>query len=112
MSSRNNISASNPKLSRHNEWQLLLLVLPILIVTGFQVFWLRENYIKEKRNLEFRSNVVFKETMRKLQAKKLKLDRFFNDSAGNLRVELIGPDGGTGPGFGGGHPEGLTDVLN
>ena len=37
---------------------------------AFQVFWLRENYIKEKKDLEFRSNVVFKETVRKLQGKK------------------------------------------
>jgi hypothetical protein len=46
------------------------MAVPILIIAGFQVFWLRENYIKEKKNLEFRSSVVFKETVRKLQAKK------------------------------------------
>ena len=70
-----NISVSNPKFRSHNEWQLLLMAIPILIIAGFQVFWLRENYIKEKKNLEFSSNVVFKESVRRLQAKKLNLDK-------------------------------------
>jgi len=81
-----NISANNPKRSTHNEWQLLLMTIPILIIAGFQVFWLRENYIKEKKNLEFRSNVVFKETVRRLQGKKLNLDRVFNDSTGKVKI--------------------------
>jgi hypothetical protein len=86
MSNRGHIS----KKSRHSKWQLLLMAIPILIITGFQVFWLQENYIKEKKNLEFRSNVVFKETVRKLQAKKLNLDRMINDSNGNVNIELMG----------------------
>jgi hypothetical protein len=53
-----NISGRDPKLSLHSEWQLLLMAIPILIIAGFQIFWLRENYIKEKKNLEFRSSVV------------------------------------------------------
>jgi two-component system phosphate regulon sensor histidine kinase PhoR len=81
-----NISANNPKRSTHNEWQLLLMTIPILIIAGFQVFWLQENYIKEKKDLEFRSNVVFKETVRKLQGKKLNLDRVFNDSTGKVKI--------------------------
>ena len=73
----------------HSEGQLLLMAIPILIIAGFQVFWLRENYIKEKKNLEFRSSVVFKETVRRLQAKKLNLDKVFNDSTGKIRVEVM-----------------------
>ena len=65
------------------------MAVPILIIAGFQVFWLRENYIKEKKNLEFRSNVVFKETVRKLQAKKLNLDRVFGDSTGKVKIEVL-----------------------
>src|SRR5678809_1815453 len=84
-----NISANNPKRSTHNEWQLLLMTIPILIIAGFQVFWLRENYIKEKKNLEFRSNVVFKETVRRLQGKKLNLDRVFNDSTGKVKIITV-----------------------
>ncbi len=110
MNRHGNISAGNPKLSLHNEWQLLLKAIPILIIAGFQVFWLRENYIKEKKNLEFRSNVVFKETVRKLQTKKLNLDKVFNDSTGKIRVEVM--NGEELPGFPR-HPEDeLTNVLN
>src|SRR5215204_2894162 len=110
MSSSRNILASNPKLSSHSEWQLLLMAIPILIIAGFQVFWLRENYIKEKNNLEFRSNVVFKETVRKLQAKKLNLDKVFNDSTGTIRVEVM--NGETMPRFPG-HPEDeIANAIN
>lgn len=104
-----NIPTGNSKVSSHNEWQLLLMAIPILIITGFQFFWLQENYLKEKKNLEFRSNVVFKEAVRKLQAKKLNLDRVFNDSVGNVRVEVMSGEGPEGlPG----HPEELANVLN
>lgn len=108
MNRSKNISVSNSKASSHNEWQLLLMAIPILIIAGFQVFWLRENYIKEEKNLEFRSNVVFKETVRKLQAKKLNLDKVFNDSTGKIRVEVMNDE----PGFPG-HPEDeITNAIN
>src|SRR6188508_23587 len=94
----------------HSEGQLLLMAIPILIIAGFQVFWLRENYIKEKKNLEFRSSVVFKETVRKLQAKKLNLDKVFNDSTGKIRVEVM--NGEAMSGFPG-HPEDeITNAIN
>src|SRR6188474_3881829 len=110
MSSPRNISADNPKLRIHNEWQLLLMAIPILIIAGFQVFWLSENYTKEKKNLEFRSSVVFKETVRKLQAKKLNLDKIFNDSAGRIRVEMM--NGESMPGFPA-HPEDeIANAIN
>lgn len=105
MASTKNIS---PKTSKHQEGLLLLMAVPILVITGFMVFWLRENYLKEQKNLEFRSNVIFKETVRKLQARKLNLDKVFNDSTGKLRVEVM--DDGSSAGFG--HPNELADVLN
>lgn len=71
------------------------MMITILAITGFQVFWLRENYRKEKRNLEFRSNVVFGETVRRLQAKKLNLSKFFNNSAKNIKIEVM--EGGPPP---------------
>jgi len=110
MSRPGNISVSHPKVSVHSEWQLLLMAVPILIIAGFQVFWLRENYIKEKNNLEFRSSVVFKETVRRLQAKKLNLDKVFNDSIGKIRVEVM--NGEPIPGFPG-HPEDeIANAIN
>ncbi|HJS56124.1 MAG TPA: hypothetical protein VJ765_16345, partial [Chitinophagaceae bacterium] len=85
------------------------MIVTIAAITGFQVFWLRENYFKEKANLEFRSNVLFKETVRKLQAKKLNLDLVTDDSTANVRMKVMSsedPDGFPR------HPEQLTDVLN
>ena len=88
----------------------ILMLVAIVAITGFQVFWLRENYFKEKRNLEFRGNVVFKETVRRLQAKKLNLDKVFNDSTGKLRIEVM--DGESQIGIPAHPAEELTDVLN
>ena len=66
--------------------------------------------MKEKRNLEFRSSVVFKETVRKLQAKKLNLDKVFNDSTGKVKIEVM--DREFPAGFPG-HPEQqLPNALN
>jgi len=85
------------------------MLIAIAAITGFQVFWLRENYFKEKKNLEFRSNVVFKESVRRLQSKKLNLDRIFTDSTGKIRIEVMDGEGPVGfPG----HPEELANVLN
>jgi len=67
----------------------ILMLVAIAVITGFQVFWLRENYFKEKKNLEFRSNVVFKETVRRLQTKKLDLNRVFSDSSGKIRIQVM-----------------------
>lgn len=67
----------------------ILMIVAITAIAGFQAFWLRQNYFKEKRNLEFRSNNVFRETVRKLQAKKLNLDKIFIDSTGDMRIELL-----------------------
>ena len=105
MASSKDISS---KTSKHQEGLLLLMAVPILVITGFMGFWLRENYLKEKKNLEFRSNVIFKETARKLQAKKLNLDKVFNDSTGKLKVEVMDDGGSTD--FR--HPGELADVLN
>ena len=86
-----------------------MMIVAIVAITGFQVFWLRESYFKEKRNLEFRSNFVFKETVRRLQSKKLKLDEMFNDSTGKSKIEVMDIEG---PGGFAGHPDELANVLN
>ena len=86
------------------------MLVAIAVITGFQVFWLRENYFKEKRNLEFRSSVVFKETVRRLQSKRLSLDQVFSDSNGKLRVEVL--NNPIPAGFPAHPAEELTDVLN
>src|SRR6476646_3795036 len=51
----------------------ILMFITILVVTGFQVYWLKNNYDREKRSLQIKTNVAFQETVRHLQALKLKL---------------------------------------
>lgn len=52
----------------------------ILAITAFQLYWLKKAYEREKRTLEIRSNMAFRETVHSLQASKLKLDRIALDS--------------------------------
>jgi two-component system phosphate regulon sensor histidine kinase PhoR len=52
---------------------LALMGLTLAAIAGFQVYWLKENYAREKRNLNFALQSSFGETIRDLQVKKLSL---------------------------------------
>ncbi|MDP4262690.1 MAG: HAMP domain-containing sensor histidine kinase [Bacteroidota bacterium] len=56
-------------------WMAVLMGITILGITGFQGYWLRNNYDREKQNLEIKTNVDFRETILKLQSYKLKLEK-------------------------------------
>jgi two-component system, OmpR family, phosphate regulon sensor histidine kinase PhoR len=75
---------------------LVLMVLTILVITGFQAYWLKTNYDKENRQLSFRTNVSFRETIRELQAKKFDFGNEINDSLPTrkrMKIEIEGfPD--------------------
>ncbi len=78
---------------KHYEPFLFLMVITILVITGFQVYWLKNNYDREKRTMQIKANVAFQETVRHLQAAKLKLkDPSFVDSfhKGKTRVFIDG----------------------
>src|SRR6476620_4921676 len=64
----------------------ILMFITILVVTGFQVYWLKDNYDREKRTLQIKTNVAFQETVRHLQALKLKWRDNFRDSSHIKRV--------------------------
>ncbi len=64
----------------------LLMGVAIISVTGFQVYWLKNNYDREKQNLDIKTNAAFRQTILKLQASKLKLERF------TLWLDSIKPD--------------------
>jgi two-component system phosphate regulon sensor histidine kinase PhoR len=51
----------------------LLMLVTILIVTGFQVYWLKDNYDRENRTLKIKASTAFQETIRHQQTLKLKL---------------------------------------
>jgi two-component system phosphate regulon sensor histidine kinase PhoR len=46
----------------------VLLVVTILVITGFQLFWLKQNYDNEKRTLEVKAGFNFRESIYNLQA--------------------------------------------
>jgi two-component system, OmpR family, phosphate regulon sensor histidine kinase PhoR len=57
---------------------LLLMVLAILVISLFQLYWLRKNYREETHLFSVRTNLLFRETIMRLQASKLHLDSNIN----------------------------------
>lgn len=55
----------------------ILMLITILVIIGFQVYWVKDNYKREKRSLEIRAGVSFQEAIRQLQIAKLKLPQTF-----------------------------------
>src|SRR5439155_18649201 len=59
----------------------VLMLITIMVIIGFQVYWLKDNYDGEKKTLQIKTNVAFEETVQALQSAKLKLPYpFTNDS--------------------------------
>ena len=73
------------------------MIITIAAIAGFQAYWLRDNYLKEEKNLQFRADVSFAETIKTLQAKNLKLNKFLDDSVGNFKLRLTNGDFMSGP---------------
>lgn len=73
-------------------WLALLMGVAILCITGFQVYWLKENYTREKKALMLRSQAAFRETVLELQVSKLKLDyttvREGDSTKGKVKIYL------------------------
>src|SRR3982750_4085680 len=70
-------------------WPVIAMVFAILAITGFQGYWLKNNYDREKQNLDIKTNAAFRQTILKLQSSKLKLDRLIiRDSSRFANVEL------------------------
>lgn len=51
-----------------------LMLLAIMAVAAFQVYWLIKTFGEEKQELTFRTNVLFREAIQRVQAEKLHLD--------------------------------------
>jgi len=62
------------------------MALTIIVIAGFQVYWLKKTYDREERNLDMRTNMQFRETIRALQTAKLKLDKLSADSMGGAQL--------------------------
>ncbi len=64
-----------------------LMIITILVIAGFQLYWMKNNYAREKRILEGKTGIVFRTTVLDLQAKKLDL-HFWNDSIRDKKVRI------------------------
>ncbi len=52
------------------------MIIAILAITGFQGYWLKDNYDREKQNLDIKTMSAFRQTIIKLQSSKLGFDKF------------------------------------
>lgn len=59
---------------RKLRWLAILMSIAILGITGFQGYWLKNNYDKEKQNLEIKTAADFRQMLLQLQSAKLQLD--------------------------------------
>ena len=68
-----------------------MMSITLLVICGFQLYWLKDNYDREKKNLQIRSSVAFQETVRRLQTAKLKLKdpSIINDSPHKGKMRLV-----------------------
>lgn len=58
-------------------WLALLMITVILAITGFQIYWLHDNYQRASRDLDSKTGLLFRETYRQVQ-----------DSALRARLQL------------------------
>lgn len=75
-------------------WLALLMGVAILGISGFQVYWLMQNYSREKKTLAIKTEAAFQRTITHLQVYKLKLDNVkwtkkdSMDSNGNVKIMI------------------------
>lgn len=77
-------------------WLAVLMGITILGITGFQLYWLKENYVREKKTLSIKSEVTFRQAIQQLQVSKLKFEEIPDDSAGKGKVKIFMADGANG----------------
>lgn len=65
------------------------MIITILVIISFQVYWINENYEREKNSLQLKANIAFQETIHQLQASKLKLPWAIIDSAHNGTSQVL-----------------------
>jgi two-component system, OmpR family, phosphate regulon sensor histidine kinase PhoR len=82
-----NKHASSGKKGLRLTWILMLSA--ILAVTGFQGYWLKNNYDREKQNLEIITNASFRQTVIRLQASKLEFERFTLELDSSINPTII-----------------------
>lgn len=75
----------------------ILMCFSILAITAFQLYWLKQNYEREKKNLYTKCDIAFHETIRHLQASKLNLEFILPDSLQKNDVRFFVNENNDGP---------------
>lgn len=74
-------------------WLAILMGITIIAITGFQLYWLRESYERERTSLQIKTEFAFRNSIMDLQMSKINLEGIhMNDSSG---VRMV-VDSGTG----------------
>lgn len=72
----------------------ILMCLAIVAISAFQVYWLLQNYDREKKSLGLKTDLIFRESIMELRVAKMKLDDIsWSDSSGNKDVKIFVNDG-------------------
>ncbi len=72
----------------------LLMIATILLIAGFQAYWLNKLYEDEKQGLKKEADILFRESVYKLQLQKLKEDTLFKKlGANNFLVKIMAASG-------------------
>src|SRR5690349_15567578 len=74
--------------SLHSEKLLFPMIITTLVIAGFQLYWLYDNYSREKRSLSIRTNMALRESVFELQAMKLKLNNKRVDTSGKGHASI------------------------
>ncbi len=77
-------------------WLAVLMGITILGITGFQLYWLKENYNREEKTLSIKSEITFRQAIQQLQVSKLKLEELPGDSSGKGGVKIFVADDADG----------------
>ncbi len=70
-------------------WLAVLMGITILGITGFQLYWLKENYNREKKTLSLNSEKTFRQAIQQLQVAKLNLGEIPGDSTVKGKVKIF-----------------------
>lgn len=87
------------------------MAISIVAIAAFQYYWLRKAYQREDRTLEMRTNILFRESVRDVQASKLKLDKFYSDSTKSSRIIISPSPASKTKAVGHRKIEGMIDVV-
>lgn len=82
---------------RRFNWLKFLMAVTLLVISAFQLYWLRENYLREKKSLTLKTDAAFRETLMRLQASKLNIDSLHWQKKINGDVKMIAVSGSARP---------------